>query len=377
MAARRRHVAELTRNLNSVAVIGGGIAGAAACIRLAQSGVAPIWISPEQELDFKPGEHLSAAAIPLLKEIGSDALLRSSKHRQAHSIYSAWGSEILTERNSIVQLEGAPTVLDRIVFEQSLTQQAVAAGTTRMFGSVGDLAIQDGSWHLEVDGESVHAEFIIDATGRKSLVGSRLSTRFQADQLSCIFGISVQDDDGVIPRPVTLIEAAEHGWWYMSVLSDGRAVVNYFTDPDLIQRTMDRSKTEYMQSATKLPAIGGYMEEFGYSTINDIKLVTTNTTWLAPVIGPGWVAIGDAAAAFDPLSSHGMTTALWTAITASDAYLSKDISKMHSYSKEVASGVDNFLTSRQQMYALEGRFRRNEFWRRRQSFKVFEEADLK
>ncbi len=38
---------------------------------------------------------------------------------------------------------------------------------------------------------------------------------------------------GQEPVPVTLIEAQERGWWYLSVLADQQVIVNFFSDADL------------------------------------------------------------------------------------------------------------------------------------------------
>ena len=51
-------------------MIGGGIAGAAACLRLADLGRPPLWIAPPLAGDDKPGEHLAATARPLLARLG-------------------------------------------------------------------------------------------------------------------------------------------------------------------------------------------------------------------------------------------------------------------------------------------------------------------
>lgn len=346
--------------IHEVAVLGGGIAGAAAALRLAQGGQRPLWIAAKQGAAFKPGEHLSAAAIPLLKTLGSDAMLRAEAHRHAHSTYSAWGSDLLVERNAIVQLEGPPTVLDRAVFEDTLTAQAIAAGATRIACDVDEVQVADGTWHLHTAEGRVAAGFIFDATGRKAVVAARYGTRFQADKLCCQYALFTGAN---APRPVTLIEAVEHGWWYMSVLADGRVVLNYYTDPDL----PGLDPQDFEAGARDTHAIGAYLSDYGYDTCDTPRRITTNSTWIAPAIGAGWVAIGDAAAAFDPLSSHGMTTALWSAIEAADAYLAHDRQRMHGYADSVAKGVQDYLSSKTDVYQREMRWPGSPFWSRRHS----------
>ncbi len=351
---------DVAQLIHQVAVLGGGIAGAAAALRLAQGGLHPVWIAQNRQDTFKPGEHLSAAAIPLLKTLGSDAMLRSEVHRHAHSTYSAWGSDMLVERNAIVHLEGPPIVLDRGAFEDALTAQAVAAGAQRIEQDVGNLRVADGLWHLDAGDNQIKVGFVFDATGRKAIVASKFATRFQADKLSCqyaLFTSSALED----PRPVTLIEAEARGWWYMSVLADQRVIVNFYSDADL--PGFDNAQLE--ENAHRTKAISAYLSDYGYRISGDAKRITTNSSWIAPAIGAGWVAIGDASAAFDPLSSHGMTTALWSAIQAADAFVAQDRGKMHAYAESVAKGVEQYLTALHQVYSTEQRWVDRPFWARR------------
>lgn len=346
--------------MNDVAVIGGGIAGAVAALRLAQRGAAPLWITPPTLRGFKPGEHLGAAAIPMLRDLGSDALLRAEVHRHAHGTYSAWGSDLLSERNSIVQLEGAPIVLDRAAFEAALTQQAVAAGAHQTEGVVRNITIRDKIWDLNLGNDTLRAPFVIDATGRKAVIAARFTTRFQADRLMCQYAI-YDCPKGTQPRPVTLIEAARNGWWYLSVLADNRAVVNFYTDADA--PGIDTASLDQIVQSTG--AISAFLSDHGYAIASQPKRIATNSTWLAPAIGPGWVAIGDAAAAFDPLSSHGMTTAIWTAIQAADAFVARDRDAMQTYAQAVANGVQDYLAARTRVYTQEQRWPDAPFWKKR------------
>lgn len=346
--------------IHDVAILGGGVAGAAAALRLAQHGARPLWITGRKRVGFKPGEHLSAAALPMLRSLNSDAILRSEVHRHAHSTYSAWGSDALTERNAIVQLDGPPFVLDRTAFEKSLAEQAVVTGAIRINTDVADLRIAEDHWQFSCNGGTRSARFVFDATGRKAVVASRFATRFQADKLGCQYGLYQCGGDAV-PRPVTLIEAEERGWWYLSVLADGRVVVNFFTDTDL----PGFATTDLNRQVRKTRVIAAFLADHLCQPCSRPRRVACNSAWIAPAIGPGWCAIGDASAAFDPLSSHGMTTALWSAITAADAFASQDGQAMQDYADAVAQGIQDYLVARTDVYAREKRWPASRFWLRR------------
>lgn len=348
-----------------MAVLGGGIAGAAACMRLAQAGLEPLWIGKKEIRNFKPGEHLSTAAIPLIKTLGAEVLLSTAEHRPAHATYSAWASAFMDERNDTLQLGGPPTVLNRIAFENGLSGIALRRGVRRVWHDISNARVHENVWHLTVAENTVKAQFVFDATGRRAVIASRASTRFQADKLACIYSIWRMPPQSNAPRPVTLIEADCEGWWYLTILTDNTLLVSYFSDPDLFARSLSKDAELFQARARALPCIGAYLEDHNFQIVAPPKIASANTTWLAPAIGPGWAAIGDAAAAFDPLSSHGMTTALWSAIQAADAFISGEIKKMQAYAAEMQNGVQSFLIDRQKTYAQVARFADMPFWKRR------------
>jgi flavin-dependent dehydrogenase len=359
----------MASDIDPVAVIGGGIAGAAACLRLKALGLDPVWIAPDQEPGDKPGEHLAPAARGLLTRIDAGHLLDRDCHREANSMLSAWGSERIAERNAIVQLQGAGTIVDRPTFERDLVDLASARGLRRIDGVVEAVARAGDIWHLTVTGRTVRAKFVIDASGRAAVLARERAQRFRADQLAALVVFIEQDPaSDVDPTRATLIEAVSDGWWYASLLADGRLVVNYYTDPDLLPRDVTRDPAAFQALVENTLYIGKWINEAEFRPRDAPSLVSAGTTWLAPAAGEGWAAVGDAAAAFDPLSSHGMTTALWTAITAAEAVsamMAGDVGGLRHYVEQVAEGVQDFLVARNQVYGVEQRFADCRFWERR------------
>lgn len=359
----------MASDIDPVAVIGGGIAGAAACLRLKALGLDPIWIAPEQGIQDKPGEHLAPAARGLLARIDAAHLLDRDCHREANSMLSAWGSETIAERNAIVQLQGAGIVVDRVAFESDLVALTLARGVRWVGGTVEAVARDGDGWRLTVAGPSMQAGFVIDASGRAAILAREQAQRFRADQLAAlVVFIDQEPSSEVEPTRATLVEAVADGWWYASLLADGRLALNYYTDPDLLPRDVTRDPAVFQGLVDKSLYIGRWIAEAEFLLAAAPSLVSAGTTWLGPAAGQGWAAVGDAAAAFDPLSSHGMTTALWTAITAAEAVpgvLAGKAEDMTRYVGQVAEGVQDFLGSSGKVYAAEQRFTDDPFWRRR------------
>lgn len=352
-----------------IAVVGGGIAGAAACLRLAALGLPPLWIAPPAPAGDRPGEQLSPAARPLLARLGAADLLDAPGHRPANALFSAWGSELLAERNAAVHLEGPPVVLDRPAFEAALSARAEAACARRLAAPLEQAERRDDGWRLAAAGGAGSARFLLDASGRAAAVASRRASRFRADRLAALCSFLRRDPAGEVePTRATLIEAVAGGWWYAALLGDGRLALVFYSDPDLLPAGATRDAAVLRDLLAGSRFVGRWVAEAGFLVEVPPRLASAGTTWLAPAAGAGWAALGDAAAAFDPLSSHGMTSALWGGVAAAEAAaaaLAGDQDAPAAYAARVAAGVEDFLASRREVYGRERRFAAEPFWQRR------------
>jgi flavin-dependent dehydrogenase len=360
---------------HEVAVVGGGIAGAAACRRLGQAGIQALWlVPPTTDGRERFGESLAPAARPILSTLGLEDLLRSAKHRSSNSLFSSWGSEALVERHASVSLEGPGLVVDRDAFEQDLAAAALETGSIRAIAaSLRTLRMDGDSWRLTLaDGTTRLAQVVIDATGRSAVVGRRLARRVHHDHQVAAVAIASQRSTTVTPTPTTVIEAIPDGWLYAALLPDRRLSLAYFSDPDLLPRGISSDVTTWQQLLSGSIHVSRWIEDAEFGIERPPRLVPAGVASLdrgaSEPIGRGWLAVGDAAASFDPLSSHGMTTALWTGVRgaeAAQAWLSGNRTEVQEYAQEVSRGVDRFLIDRVGVYGRETRFADRPFWKRR------------
>lgn len=357
-----------------IAVIGGGVAGATACVALNRAGQRPLWLAPPPDLAHDPvGESLSPAAGPILDSLGLAGLLAAPRHRPSNATFSAWGSPLLAERSAAVHLEGPGRVLDRRAFEADLVA-AAEPGADRLPLALARAEPDGAGWRLTLaDGQVREAGFLIDATGRAAAIGRTLAAYRRIDRQVAATALLPHRDATVEPTPATLIEAVAEGWWYAALLPDGRLSLAYFSDPDLLPADLSRDLSAWRALIGRSQHVGRWVADAGFGVEAPPRLASAGTTRLDPPAGAteggaGWAAIGDAAAAFDPLSSHGMTTALWTATRAAavaTAWLSGDRAPLAAYGATVAKGFDGFLAQRTALYARERRFADAPYWQRR------------
>ena len=94
---------------------------------------------------------------------------------------------------------------------------------------------------------------------------------------------------------------------------------------------------------------------------------------LEPCGGPRWVAAGDAAMSFDPLSSQGLFHALFSGLVAAEAahaYLAGDHNTLHRY-RQLMRSIEHVYRLRLDFsYASETRWPSSPFWNRRRGMKL-------
>jgi len=86
--------------------------------------------------------------------------------------------------------------------------------------------------------------------------------------------------------------------------------------------------------------------------------------------GTRWLAVGDAARAFDPLSSQGICTSLESALLGAQAIaaaLDGHDSAVLDWSFQNRQRFGRHVQTRQAYYSLERRWPDSEFWRRRRA----------
>jgi flavin-dependent dehydrogenase len=249
-----------------------------------------------------------------------------------------------------------------------LWEKAAVTAFTLIEEKITGAAFNDQCWVVKTSGGSrIKAARILDCSGRAGVVVRNHANRERYDKLVCRYTVVNQVDLGIKPTSATLIEPVRDGWWYSVLLPDGRLLVSFFTDSDLpVARETDWSEllagTEYTQqriitAGFPVPTVG---------KVVDAATIVTNLP-----AGGHLLAAGDARACFDPLSSHGMTTALWSGRRAGEALAAAPEVQdglLAKYRQDYQAGIDNYLAEQRRIYGLERRFVGAAFWRRRIGF---------
>jgi flavin-dependent dehydrogenase len=214
------------------------------------------------------------------------------------------------------------------------------------------------------------AKFVVDATGRSANVASKLGAKKQRiDKLVGIYQYyhaSAHACHSI--DSTTVIEAMDHGWWYSAALPSGKRVVTLMTDSDFARQNQYRRGQNFRQALSHTQHLRQRLN--GHVIASQPKVIAANTQRLDKLAGIGWLATGDAAFTFDPLSSLGMFKALRMAVIASYAatdYFSGKDSKLAKFQWFANAEFASYLDKKREYYLQEGRFKQQPFWQRRRA----------
>jgi 2-polyprenyl-6-methoxyphenol hydroxylase-like FAD-dependent oxidoreductase len=354
-----------------VAVVGGGPGGSATALSLRSHSpsLSVVLIEASHYEAVRIGESLPPPAKPILDHLGVwDAFQRQSPC-EVHGTAAAWGSAALLDNDFIFMPANVGWHLDRAAFDAMLADEAGRLGGSLLFDTrVRDVKSVGDGWRLNLsDGNSIDARFVVDATGGNAALARRCGARFvETDTLVGIAGFFENGDDDAR----TLVEAFEDGWWYTAGLPDGRRIIACMTDADIARRKGLHEAKEWRRKLAEMSVIGAMTATAGRGKLSGPLVIRScSSRRLEPAAGKNWLAAGDAASRFDPLSAQGIVKALRSGVFAGyaigDQLTRNDDSGLERYRRFVFEEFKNYTEVRVKYYREETRWPTSEFWRRR------------
>ncbi len=358
-----------------IVIVGGGPAGSAAglSLRSHEPGLSVALVEASDYAGPRIGETLPPPARRLLEHLGVWQSFLGQGHAQVYGTAAAWGASVPYENDFLFSMQGNGWHLDRAVFDAMLADEAGRRGVHRLSDArVTDVERIERGWHLSVqagqDGRELRARFLVDATGASATFARRNGARFESADRLTGFVRFFEDRDGNDPR--SLVEAFEDGWWYTAGLPGGLRIAACMTDADLGR---DRRLSDTTAWTRHLEASERVNERLqGTSPKGEIVVRAAQSRRLSPAAGTAeenWLAVGDAASVFDPLSSSGITKALRSGIFASyaiaDLLAKNDVRGLERYRRFVRDEFESYTRLRARYYGEERRWPESEFWRRR------------
>lgn len=266
-------------------VAGGGPAGLAAAIALLERGLSVVVLKPSATEQTPRAEMLPPAAEPIIARLGIADILDGAV--ALHPTLALWS----TARPEVLVHSSAPhrpaISIDRQALASLLEERVKAMGgcfhafrLRRISGAPGDWRVTAGP------GQDLCARFAVDATGRPAHLARRLGARLR-------LGPPLVARVFFLPRRLRsqlVIEATANGWWYALPMRHGDTM-GFLSGADTAP-----------EIPVLLPRPDGFPER--------VEIWDSRSARLSSCTGPGWLAAGDAGAAFDPIASQGLFNAL-------------------------------------------------------------------
>ncbi|MFL6214787.1 MAG: tryptophan 7-halogenase [Blastocatellia bacterium] len=361
-----------------VVILGGGPAGTATALSLARHNPElSIAIIEASEYDRpRIGETLVPIAQSLLMQLGVWERFNTATHLTTYGTCSAWGSDELAENEFIYTPHNRGWHLDRRSFDAMLASAAVERGVTLLTGAMlsGSQRTSDGNWLLRIHRKNAPAaclttKFVVDATGRRASFARQQGARKRLlDHLLGVFVFFKHLDEQATVEQTTLVEACEQGWWYAARLPDARMVVACMSDADIVRQYGLKSPPQWLDHLCKTHHVRGRLRHA--EPLMRPAALAAYSHRLEPLTGEGWLAAGDAATTFDPLSSQGIFKALRSGLLASFAildYFKGNRAGLARYAAALAREYESYLETRLEYYGRERRWPHSPFWQRRHS----------
>jgi len=312
------------------------------------------------------GETLPGAARRLLETLGAWDGFAAAGHSPCHARRSVWGGPEPVELDGLRDPAGPGWRLDRRRFEADLRAEAAARGARPASRQVESAVRAGGGWRLAMaGGEALTARAIVDAGGRASRLLRAEGGRRQArDKLICAWTHLPLEREAA---EITYTESEPGGWWYSAPLPGGRRLLAFHTDSDLSDAGA-LTPQALVERARKSPTLSAEIADSGTPPTGPARICAAHGTRLGVPVGEGWLAVGDSALAFDPLSSQGLFNALYTGLMggrALVAQLAGDDAAAPAYESRLDEIWRAYEHHRRLFYSEERRWPDAPFWARR------------
>ncbi len=337
-----------------VVIVGSGISGLILSILLKEKRIDHVVLNRmENRKTLELPETIPPSTLVLLESLNLLELFSKSSSK-TFGYHSLWHANAITNDNFF---HHNPYKYGLKLNKRKLLSdlEALINDFLMPFDNLIDINQSDQNVSVELESnhtlQKVSGRIIVDATGRNRAVLKHLgiaTTTFDNQvALSCHLPYFKH------PRLIHPIftETFEGGWGIVSPLNEQINGMTLYTEKGspVLTQLKDYRNWAAVLSETQL------LKDFLTDDLNR-KVVggNANSSRASQITGPHWLAIGDAAIAFDPLSSHGNSNAIYCAHSAAheiQSYLNNDENpSFENYENTIGQVFDAYLRQKAKLY---------------------------
>ena len=315
-------------DLYDTAIIGGGPAGSTAATLLAEKGRKVVVLEREKFPRFHIGESLLPYSLSALDRLGVRGQLDAGAMlKYGGEVATACGQRSVKFyfRDGFRLKHHSAYQVERSVFDQLLLDRAREAGAQIYEETAVEKIVFDPEnvtlqTRSSSGSSTVRARYLIDASGRNSVVGGQLGLKVTYDHLKKFSSFAhfehVQRDEG-IDATLTRLVRADDCWFWLIPLDDRRTSVGVVMDMADFKARRESPEAALDRAIQQSPVMRDRMRDA--VRLTPVYSAGDYSYRNARLTGPRWMLAGDAAGFIDPIFSTGVFLAIHSSEQCADA----------------------------------------------------------
>ncbi|WP_025667802.1 NAD(P)/FAD-dependent oxidoreductase [Aquimarina megaterium] len=352
-----------------VIIVGKGIAGLVLSFLLKKKGIQHLVLDRKsKKKHFALAETLPPSSMPLLHSLDLLKVFEKNAIKKTYGYHSMWGNTRISNNNFFSQLSYKNGLkINKKAVVDDLEQ--LCDENVMRYEKMLNMVISKEEVSVEIENnhqrQTITAKMIIDATGRNRAILKKLNIPIRLYDNLISFSCHLPKVEHPKLTYDVFVESFEDGWGIVSGLDEKTNVLSIFTNRENLVQLKLREYSDWQSVLSKTTLLKDFLVEQ-----SEVKIIGSdaNSSIANYLSGENWMAVGDAALSFDPLSSHGIANAIYTVREASDAIesyiLTGERRGFVTYSKTLFSVFDSYYLVKNELYKAESRWKESSFWKK-------------